>query len=349
MLTSLQAGRAIAAIAVAIFHANSYFIPERFHPGIVVAPVLNAGFAGVEYFFVLSGFIMMFVHQRDMGIPNRAPGFLLKRVLRIYPFYWAILFALVAAYALVPGAGDDANLSPGAVLASALLVPTSNPMIIAAAWTLSHEMLFYLLFTTAFFSMRLALALFGLWIAAILASSILIEPTFPLSFLLSPYNLLFAGGVAAAAGYRNLPPVWRWPAATAGLAVVVAIAAGDATGPIDLPEWLRTLALGLSGALAVAGFAALESSGSVRAPRWLVFLGDASYSIYLIHGIVMAIGGLVFRRLGLASIVPAPLTLVAIVAAAVAAGVIAHLVVERPLLAGARHLVFGRRPAKAVA
>ena len=78
----------------------------------------------------------------------------------------------------------------------------------------------------------------------------------------------------------------------------------------------------------VAGLA----SGRPPAPRWLSFLGDASYAIYLVHVPVMSAATLVVANLGLQEGVPPALMLALLVATGVAAGAVAHVLVERPLL-----------------
>lgn len=78
-LDGLQAGRAVAAVMVVLYHLTVYFLPEHYYGGEKVGPGLfKMGYAGVEFFFVLSGFIMVFVHMRDFGVPERAPRFLEK-------------------------------------------------------------------------------------------------------------------------------------------------------------------------------------------------------------------------------------------------------------------------------
>ena len=91
---TLQVGRAAAAIAVVFFHAHVFFIPERLYPGETISRVFNIGYSGVEFFFVLSGFIMILVHRADIGVPARARRFLRKRLVRIVPFYWVVTLAL---------------------------------------------------------------------------------------------------------------------------------------------------------------------------------------------------------------------------------------------------------------
>lgn len=162
MLNGLQGGRAVAAIMVAIFHANVFLLPTGFYGGQTAGAVFNFGYAGVEFFFVLSGFIMLLVHRRDFGHAEQAGAFLKKRVLRIYPIYWLVLLFLLAIYFASPGRGPDHAREPMAIVTSFLLWPTVQGPIMQVAWTLQHEMLFYLVFAVMILHLRIGIAVFGL-------------------------------------------------------------------------------------------------------------------------------------------------------------------------------------------
>ncbi|UJW85297.1 acyltransferase family protein [Devosia sp. SL43] len=332
-LTTLQAGRAIAAIAVVFFHANSFFIPERLYAGQGVSPAINAGYAGVEYFFVLSGFIMMLVHQRDMDRPDRVAPFLWKRIIRIYPFYWVVLFALIGAYFVMPTMGPENARDPLMLISSALLIPNGEGFIVVAAWTLSHEMLFYLLFSTTMLNRVAGALILSAWAMAIIFAAAVPDVPFPISFLLSPYNLLFLFGIGSAYLFGRLPAALGGMLAVVGLVTFPAIAIADVTGMWTPSFLIRTVVLGISGAALVTGLTNLESKGYLRAPAWLVFLGDASYAIYIVHSAALAALCVVVLRLGLNQAVPAGVMLVAISLAATLAGIIAHVLIEKPLLA----------------
>ena len=108
-LNSLQAGRAIAALMVVVFHANIFILPDQiYRDGTQSWAVFNFGYAGVEFFFALSGFIMVFIHRGDFGHPARVGRFLRKRVERISPVYWVVLAALVVVCDVMPGRGPAA-------------------------------------------------------------------------------------------------------------------------------------------------------------------------------------------------------------------------------------------------
>lgn len=331
MLQGLQCGRAVAALLVVIFHANSFLLPKRLYDGTHAGWIFNFGYAGVEFFFVLSGFIMLLVHRKDFGKPQQAPHFLCKRIIRIYPFYWVVLIGLVLLYAAAPGSGPAHALDPQAIAVSALLFPTGQPLVLGVAWTLQHEVLFYAIFMLLLLHLRAGLTAYCIWQLMCLAAL----PGLPLnglaqtnSFLLSPYNLLFSLGACSALLYGRLTR-WAVPASLiAGTALFTVTGVLDVMGPVAMDHALRTLMFGLGAALAVAGLAAAPW----RFPRWLSFLEDTSYAIYLVHGPALSVFGVFIRKAGLNTVLPPLAMLVLVCVAAVGAGCLAHLVLERPLL-----------------
>ena len=297
-LDGLQAGRAVAAVMVVLYHLTVYFLPEHYYGGEKVGPGLfKMGYAGVEFFFVLSGFIMVFVHLRDFGVPERAPRFLEKRIVRIYPIYWVIYGLLTLAYFAVPSAGPENARDPIAILTSALLWPMPELPVLGVAWSLQYEMLFYLVFTLLVLNLRFGAVVFVLWTLACIWASLARFESYPFNFLLSFYNPLFAFGIS------------------------------EQLALVDWSKAVRTWCYGIGACLAVMGLAA----GAIQPPRWLSFLGDASYSIYLVHIPAISFAGIVLVKLGAPWGLP-PLGMMAVMTIyAVAAGAIVHLFVEKPL------------------
>src|ERR1700757_3534806 len=99
-LRSLQAGRGIAALAVAIHHAayaTAQFVAQL--PD-WLAVVFHQGLLGVDFFFVLSGFIILNAHLDDAPTMAAFRSYVLKRIVRIYVPYLPIVLTLIAAYVL---------------------------------------------------------------------------------------------------------------------------------------------------------------------------------------------------------------------------------------------------------
>jgi len=305
-------------------------LPKNFYNGAGAGDIFNFGYAGVEFFFVLSGFIMMLVHRKDFGRPDRVGLFLYKRVVRIYPIYWMVLTFLVAIYFAAPGRGPDHARDVGAILASYTLWPTPEGPIMAVAWTLQHEMLFYLLFATVLWNIRFGGLLFGGWmLACLLAIPAYHDLSHPLSFLLKPHNLLFAVGIATALIHDRIAPTPACWLLAFGILVLFGMGTAETIGGVVVFAGLLPLIYGLGSAFVMIGL----TRGAVPIPQWLKFLGDASYSIYLVHLPTMNILAAVLKPTGLHTILPplAMLTLVTVWVTAV--GCVVHSGIERPLMA----------------
>src|SRR5258707_1129744 len=157
-LAILQVYRGIAATLVVLYHLTWYggqdppFL-NRLMPWLPILPpdkprpgVFLFGHSGVDFFFTLSGFVMVWGYAADAGKPRRAWAFLRARFLRIYPTYWAIL-ALTLAYLYVHSGRSDRAFDPGALLRGVALYGM-GPFQVPPAETLPYELILYLFFTS---------------------------------------------------------------------------------------------------------------------------------------------------------------------------------------------------------
>lgn len=305
MLRSLQAGRAIAALMVLGFHLG----PTVQHYFGAAPLYLPFGHAGVDFFFVLSGFIITTAHRGDVGQPARLARFLWKRFVRIYPVYWIVFLAAWA------GAFRIVGLSPAGFVQAMLLAPTGVAPVISVAWSLQWEVVFYLLFAALILHPLLGVAA----LAAVLAAGLSDAPVY--------LGLFAAGGLAALVAGRG--PKLPGPAlAAVGVAIFGAACIQDVLTGVKPSLWL-----GIGAAVAILGLACAERAGKVYGgQRWLQLLGDASYSIYLVHYPLISAGCKVAVALGLRGESAALLVYPVLLAAAVLAGVGLHLAVEKPLI-----------------
>jgi exopolysaccharide production protein ExoZ len=326
-LASLQAGRGIAAFGVLISHAaaeTSSF--DAAVPNLLTA-IANRCVLGVDFFFVLSGFIILNAHFDD---PQTLPAFksyAFKRVTRIYIPYWPISLFLIADYLLV-GHMSHANQDWG-WMTSLFLIPSSQPPVLPVAWTLVHEMLFYSIFVLYFFNRKLfALAVLAWAIVLLLQPPISGDAVTPLTTtLLDPINLEFCFGLACALGYRFMSAHYGIGLMLIGAGIMLFFL-------LELGESARVV-FGFGTALTVLGVSLREKEYGMLIPKALVSLGDASYPIYLIHMPLVAltaraaahvpflhnwVGGLLFS-----------------LCCVVAAGFGYHLLYERPALTAIRN------------
>ncbi len=267
----LEAGRGLAALAVALAHASMFAAQDLSRAGVVdtnAALPLGGRLAnlvcGVDFFFVLSGFIITFVHWKDLGQPHRLRNYVAQRFTRIYPAYWIIVVPLILAIRLFPGSSSTYLPSPSADLASVLLVATPAGPALGVAWTLTHEILFYALFAIAIVSRRVGLIMLSVWTTVIVANLLLGVTAYPVGFLISSYNLEFILGVALAILFVSA----RIPRPGLVLALgLIGVGAGLCVPPEYVSEdaWARFhLYFAAFSVLIIAGLIELERGGQLR-------------------------------------------------------------------------------------
>ena len=292
-LDGLQVLRALAASTVVLEHV-------AFHARLGRVPVdcprwFDLGHLGVDLFFVLSGFIIVHVHGDDIGRPERVREYAWRRFARIWPLL-AILtsFKLLAGLA-VPGLVPEDRYRLGVVATSYLCLPHPDWPVLSVAWTLRHEVLFYACFAVLIaFGRRMAAAMVAAWLVAAVAALAVRGGPLWLEFAGNPLNAHFLFGCAVALwtrragveGKRIAPSAWWLIPVAASLAAALLVYARVLDS--GLPALGVRLWFGLGCAALVAWLVLREQVAPLRAPRWMVALGDASYSLYLWHGFVVA-------------------------------------------------------------
>ncbi|WP_336972640.1 acyltransferase [Sphingobium aromaticiconvertens] len=328
-LVGIQALRGIASLAVILYHVARHMDQVTASP--LMMRFFQPGHAGVDLFFVLSGFIILHVHRIDIGQPDRLRHYVRQRFLRLMPIYWIAL--VLTALALI-AAGH--MVSSGALLWSATLLPTVQEPLLGIAWTLQHELIFYMVFALLIFSRRLGVTLLVIWTGWIMLAALGLVAAVVPDRITNLYNLEFLAGMGAAAllasGRITAPRMMTGAGATLLLAACVAESMGvlDGYGP------LARLAYGVPSALLIAGLAAWEQARGMVVPAPLRALGEASYSLYLFQFLGLSAAWQIWQRLGLDAAAMPLLCYLVLAAAALIAGLAMSLLVEQPLLARLR-------------
>lgn len=140
-LLGIQMLRAAAAIAVVVYHMVH---AEGVHGGgvAVLGGPAHFGYAGVDVFFVISGFIMATITAGKFGRAKFAVEFLCRRAVRIVPLYWLCTLAVAAVLALHPNALSS-EFENKSLIDSLLMIPQAGGPLLAVGWTLSYEIFFY--------------------------------------------------------------------------------------------------------------------------------------------------------------------------------------------------------------
>ncbi len=343
--------RGFAALLVVLFHTQKIFGAHTANTPFF--GMFNGGFRGVDLFFVLSGFIIFYVHQTDLGHPGRLGHYLFNRITRIYPAVWIMsCFALALYLSGYGGADKAAKLGAYNIAASFLLLPQFSDALVNVTWTLKYEVFFYLVFAVLIVNRRAGLVIFVLWqIIALFVSQFLNFDRLGLAgFYATSLCLEFTVGIGCAvilsrtmSKTPKIQPILLWSLLCAG---IVIFGEGMGTEP-DRDSQIAHLGVGLlaphawsASFLCVAGSACLivslvllERSGRIAPPKPLVYLGNASYSIYIVHYSVITL------LAGIAVHFHLPIdNLVCLMAAGIAVcfGCLFHSLIDRPLQARLR-------------
>ena len=344
-LESIQLLRAAAALAVIGWHL--VWVASAF-PGALprIPHALAFGYAGVDLFFAISGFVICHITEGRRFSPAR---FAARRWLRIAPLY-ALFTGLAALAAWIEPAWGGEQLSPLYLLHSISLLPMRALPFLDVGWSLEHEVIFYLLagsLLAAGVSRWLPHALALLFAAGVaLHGSGLAHGHFD-AHLFSLYHAEFLAGVwvfrtrhaqawfgwrtSLAAGALLVLAVSAWVArlslaADGSVAVVT-----DAAGLVGV---VRVLGYGAVSALLLRGLLDCEQRGALAASALsglLLRIGDASYVLYLSHFFVYSALAKLYLALGVPDFLAGPALALA-AAAAVAFALCVHVALERPLL-----------------
>ena len=323
----VQALRFIAAFMVVLTH-TTFMIGERFH-GIGDQGAWREGNAGVDIFFVISGFVMAISSAPLRDHPHAAREFTIRRLMRIVPLYWVATTLKLVAVLLIPAMTLHSVFNPSHVVASYLFLPWHNAEgeikpLVGVGWTLTFEMFFYALFAASLACRRDPLR-FTLPILAILAflSFFKDESGGAWQVYLDPILLEFGLGVVAARiitrGFNVDPRI--------GL-VVVGIGFACFFIPSSLFGSQRALGWGVPAFFIVLCTAGMEPYLSKVLPRSVDFWGDSSYALYLFHSFYVPVVGAVLVKLGMAH---AWIGFLASVIGSIILGAVVHRWVEKPL------------------
>ncbi len=317
---SIQYLRGAAALAVVLFHTVQWMQSQE-----LTRFAFPTGAAGVDVFFVISGFVMW--ASTDEAPPT--PGaFLWRRAVRILPPYW--LFTLLAAAGALwaPHIFQDVHVTWRHLALSLALIPHLNPQgdgfpVLKTGWTLIYEAIFYLIFAVG---LRFPRNMRLIFLAGALTTVAAIGLVSPQAYVLfaDPLMFEFLAGVGVAVLWRSGRLGSRRRGA---LLIALALAAFVALQIVQFDDYdWRPLFWGAPAVLLVAGAVDLEAAGFGRPSRVLKLIGDGSYSIYLCHTLVIELFVRLYDAPNAWVFLPAALVL------SIGGGLIARQLVEKPTL-----------------
>lgn len=332
-LETIEFSRGIAAALVVLHHTGSIMSQARFYGEHPFNGMFQSFNVGVDFFFVLSGFIITWVHWQDVGIPSRLPRYAWRRFVRVFPPFWGVVIPLIIMYRLFPSAGLESQRDPLNILFSLALLPYPLPPVLGVAWTLVREILFYTLFGLALLMGRRWLLLLPLWGVAVVAAQLRGDLVYPWSIFLDAFNIEFLFGIGAALWLRNR----RITSPVLLLSAGVALFFGGMIFLTNIQDvsLIGRLYFGSASVAVLLGMVEYERSVKFQLSAALRFFGASSYSIYLVHPIALSFAVHLVTRV-VDRDVPVGLPVAMLAAAGIAGGLIYHAAVEKPLISKLR-------------
>ncbi len=331
----LQLGRGIAALLVVFYHVSLLFKQKLGSE--LYWDVSHFGQLGVNFFFVLSGFIILLAHHKDIGKPKKVVKYIQKRLIRIYPIYWVCFAVYICAAAL--GIGEPDFQWSFAQLFSAFTlvhwVPLDGGLPLHVAWTLFFEIMFYALFISFIINFYLGIAVFAIWLCAMIfgLNADLGSGTMIAQFA-SIWGVNFILGMLAYVIYRVAPDKLSYVFLAIGIGLLATFISRynyDGYDAFKAIFYDSTALLACSFSFILLGLVMLERLYKCKVNAVFVFLGNASYSIYLAHSMVVSLGIILIKKMHLEIYLNNLFGFWLVLIAAVVLTCILHVIVERPM------------------
>jgi peptidoglycan/LPS O-acetylase OafA/YrhL len=282
IIRSIQAFRAIACILIVLFHSSGIF--DKYFERPLISEIFKFGNFRVPFFFILSGFIMHHIHQKDFGKPDKFIPYFKKRITRIYPLYWMITLSVLPVFFLFPNFGTERHKDIIVIIKSLLLIPQDNYPILGVAWTLTFEISFYCALSLLILNLRIGRFLIQTWlISCILVKLFSLNLIFPYTFIFSEYNIFFGIGIS----------------------------------------------ISISKVIYTKFYSHIEAFFTKR--KLLLYIGNASYSIYLVHYPILSITAKIMTTLKIDNYISNSLIFILISLIGVFSGLVTYEVIEQRL------------------
>jgi len=327
-LYGLESLRGIAALLVVIYHISRH-IEQNFNV-FPLGSFTEFGHSGVNFFFVLSGFIILYVHFSDIGKPKRAAEYLFKRFTRIYPFYWVVVGLTLG---LIVFSSSRSIPELGNIILNLMLYPQGmNSLIVGVSWTLQYEIIFYLFFVILVLNKRIGFIIFSIWLMFLTYSNFLKPlPTESISIFSSAFNFLFFMGLLSAYLLKKHTIPGPLLIGIVGVILFLSIGVIEVNGLINGYGRSAIILYGFASMLIIISIVELERSYKFSTHKIFKILGKSSYSIYLVHLPINGITYQILAKAGLTSSIPLPILFLILFSAAVFGGILLSHYIELPL------------------
>lgn len=326
----IQSLKAVVAMLIIFGHIGAVMYEKLNYNFLSIHHLGRTG--GVDFFFMLSGFLIYYVYQKDIG-KNKRNQFLTKRAIRIYPLLWFFTLISLPVYFLVPSFGGGNETEVDMIIKSLILYPQHQP-VLGATWSLSHVILFYLLFALTIKKPVLGKTIAILWATSIIVLWI-VSPSFisnyyEVKFIFSPHNLEFLLG--ALASHLTL----KYKIKYGELFLLMGVAGFIFTWintlknliPLDI-----TIGYSLASLCIILGAYSIDSQQKVKINKVIDVFGNSSYSIIITNLPFIIFFAKVFDVLNIFKLIGYVPSIVILILLTMIGGITVHLLIENPLSA----------------
>lgn len=341
--TSIQLLRGIAVLGVVVFHFLT--IDQHYFGGDLRLPdFFSLGRSGVDLFFVISGFVMVTVTKDRFALGGEMVRFIWGRLTRIYPTYWVYFLLTVAIFLVKPNWVNSSQGPQGHqvnLVTSFFLLPSDHQPLVMVAWSLIHELWFYLVFAALLmFKERLLLPLLLLWATIVIIVNVVVSPadfSTGARIAFHPYSLEFIIGALVAISISSARTDIL-SSRKALLIIMLVISSGlplvYAYDVLRDASLMRVCIIGALYGLLMLFLTASEKARQFSIPKSMQFMGDISYTVYLSHSLVLAAIGRIWMAINPArnGLYNSLLVCLIMLAAVVCYGWLGYRLVEQPIL-----------------
>jgi exopolysaccharide production protein ExoZ len=336
-LYSLGLMRVVASLLVVLYHFDNMLTQKYGQSS--YGSLYGLGNLGVNYFFILSGFLLYQIHRKEWGVPKHAMHYAAKRVARIFPLYWVALIATI----LLSQISSEPRLPVGLdwFYEFALIKPEGKRML-GVSWTLNLDMIYYVIFCfTILLPIWAGRTIMLSWLALVIVFNMMLGTQLG---ALGSHALLFMAGCFLSYSFsilRNIEFSKVFLLLVCALGLITLLGVESYKANVGLDKLIERIILSFGFFLFLGSILIWEVQKGVgfMSRPIVVTLANGTYSIYLFH---IMIGIVLFKLTlvsGLGELLHKELLLVLMTAIAFASGILIQKTIEDPLAKKVKPLV----------
>ena len=325
----IQLLRYFAALLVVVTHATGSFSEKIL--GLGAGQYWFLGMSGVDIFFVISGFVMAATAEKFQTNNNGCKEFALRRIIRVVPLYWGATSVKVALAIILPSLAVHSKLDITYIISCYLFIPSLNAdneylPILTVGWTLIYEMFFYLMISIALFLgfnvLKFVATVFSLLSLLTLLKQ---DNSLAIFYFTNPIVLEFCYGMLVfLIVKRYIEQLQGWGCILIAIGVLSLFFIDINSAQLGL----RFIYWGIPASMIVLGVALTEEFFRTKLLSKISYLGDTSYSLYLLHPFIIPFVMLVIGKFNLALM---PMAVMACIVISSGVAIFSYEKIEKPI------------------